>query len=99
MITNNVTYMTCSDIVKHFLLLKNACRKKHINADIRYSLRFFKEFQDDYSDLFIFNDEEISLQSEITLDDLRSQILAYVPFNQLSVLLDTVPTHNLNNNL
>ncbi len=99
MTTNNVTNMTQTDIVKHFLLLKNACKKNHVIADIKYSKKYYQEFQNDYSDLFKFNDEEISLQSNITLEDLRSQILAYVPFNQLSVLLDTVPTHNLNNNL
>ena len=95
MINNNTQTVTINQLKNYFIVLKSMCDKnKNVVLKINFSNKFLNEFKDYYSDLFDLNAEVINLKSGVSLDDLRTNILAYIPHYQLVLLLDTLPKNN-----
>lgn len=97
MINNNTFFITNQQLKKYFLLLKSKCKKKkNLTVYVDYSIKFFNDFKENYSDLFDIDNDIIKLKSGVTLDDLRSNILSYVPHYQLILLFDALPNNTTN---
>ncbi len=57
-------------------------------AILLYSNQYTREFLQDYSDYFVFEDNYIKIKSGVSINDIRSHILSYVSIDILLALLD-----------
>lgn len=57
-------------------------------AILLYSNQYTREFLQDYSDYFVFEDNYIKIKSGVTIEDIRNHILSYVSIDVLLALLD-----------
>lgn len=57
-------------------------------AILLYSNQYTREFLQDYSDYFVFEDDYIKIRSGVSIDDIRNHILSYISVDILLALLD-----------
>ena len=57
-------------------------------AILLYSNQYTREFLQDYSDYFVFEDNYIKIKSGVSIDDIRNHILSYISVDILLALLD-----------
>ncbi|MBO5970571.1 MAG: hypothetical protein J6S14_18970 [Clostridia bacterium] len=57
-------------------------------AILLYSNQYTREFLQDYSDYFVFEENYIKIKSGVSIDDIRNHILSYISVDILLALLD-----------
>lgn len=57
-------------------------------AILLYSNQYTRQFLQDYSDYFVFEDDYIKIKSGVSIDDIRNHILSYISVDILLALLD-----------
>lgn len=57
-------------------------------AILLYSNQYMREFLQDYSDYFVFEDNYIKIKAGVSIADIRNQILSYISVDILLALLD-----------
>lgn len=65
-------------------------------AILLYSNQYTKEFLQDYSDYFTFEDDFIKIKNGITIANIREHILSYVSIDILLALLDEKTLKTIN---
>ena len=97
MINNKTFFITNLQLKNYFIILKSKWKKKkNLTVYVNYSIKFFNDFKENYSDLFDINNDIIKLKSGVTLDNLRLNILSYVPHCKLILLFDALPNNTTN---
>ena len=62
--------------------------KENSKAILLYSSRYTREFLQDYSDYFVYDDSFIKIKEGVEIEDIREHILSYVSSEILLALLD-----------
>ena len=63
-------------------------KNKESQAILLYSNQYTREFLQDYSDFFVFDNDYIKIKSGVSIDDIREHILSYISVDILLALLD-----------
>ena len=74
--------------ISNALLPQSLNIKENSKAILLYSSRYTREFLQDYSDYFVYDEGFIKIKEGIEIDDIREHILSYVSSEILFALLD-----------
>lgn len=80
--------ISLASIQNYGIKVEKVLNKSGTQAILLYSSQYTKEFLQDYSDYFTFENNYIKIKSGVTIDDIRNHILSYVSVDILLALLD-----------
>lgn len=80
--------ISLDSIQNYGIKVEKVLNKSGTQAILLYSNRYTKEFLQDYSEYFAFENNYIKIKSGVTIDDIRNHILSYVSVDILLALLD-----------
>lgn len=81
--------ISLEDIRKYGIKVEEVLNiKENSKAILLYSSRYTREFLQDYSDYFVYDEGFIKIKEGIEIDDIREHILSYVSSEILFALLD-----------
>ncbi|MCM1222634.1 MAG: hypothetical protein NC548_50045 [Lachnospiraceae bacterium] len=84
----NIDKISLEDIQKYGIKVEETLLNEQINAILLYSNNYTKEFLEDYSRFFEREGEFIKKRADVTSQEIREYILAYISVNMLLVLLN-----------
>ena len=80
--------ISLASIQNYGIKVEKVLNKSGTQAILLYSNQYTKEFLQDYSEYFTFENNYIKIKSGVTIDDIRNHILSYVSVDILLALLD-----------
>lgn len=81
-------YVKIEDLRNYGITVKEILRDNNIEAVLLMSDYYLIQFVHNYSDMFEVVDEEIYKKDNVTCDDIRERIIAYMKMDLLMAMVD-----------
>lgn len=85
---SNKNYVSIEDLRNYGITVKEILKCNNIEAILLMSDYYLIQFVHNYSDMFEFKENKIYKKDNVTCDDIRERIIAYMKMDLLMAMVD-----------